>query len=225
MNWVLRPSTLALRRVAPSTRLASSFVVKRPSPSAARVAPTPLVFCSAQEWSPRHQLHVPDRPKLSAYSSALTESGFTCIECRFSPPSRSDVSRTSEELLELYTNEIRANLQTLGHPFPPVVFASGFACLIAQAYVSSHPARGLFLVSPPLSNASLYPDILPTPLPEFDYELRFPIAVMGSSDHVAAIKAQTRFAPSAWVDLIQVENLQSNHPIEEVERWVDELGI
>lgn len=121
--------------------------------------------------------------------------------------------------------ELKAKLQTLGYPFPPVVFASDFASLIAQTYVSSYPAQGLFLVSPPLSNASLYPDVLPTPLPEFNYELQFPVAVMATRDYMSTVKAQSRFTRSAWVDLVEVENLEGDRAIKEVGRWVDELGI
>lgn len=121
--------------------------------------------------------------------------------------------------------ELRAKLRILGYSFPPVVFASGFASLIAQAYISSHPAQGLFLVSPPLSNASLYPGSLPTPLSEFNYELQFPVAVMATPDYMATARTSSRFTRSTWVDLIEVENLQSMQAIKEVERWVDELGI
>jgi hypothetical protein len=121
--------------------------------------------------------------------------------------------------------ELSAKLQILGYPFPPVVFASDFASLIAQAYISSYPAQGLFLVSPPLSNASLYPDILPTPLSEFNYELHFPVAVMATPDYMPMVKTQSRFTRSTWVDLIEVENLEGNQAIKEVERWVDELGV
>lgn len=113
-----------------------------------------------------------------------------------------------------------------GYPFPPVIFASGFASLIAQTYISSYPAQGLFLVSPPLeSNTSLYPDILPTPLSEFNYEPHFPVAVMATSGYMATVKTQCRFTRSTWVDLIEMENLEDGRAIKEVERWIDELGV
>ncbi|KAG9314501.1 hypothetical protein JVU11DRAFT_5298 [Chiua virens] len=71
----------------------------------------------------------------------------------------------------------------------------------------------------------LCPDMLPTPLSEFNYELHFPIALMATSDSMATVKTQRRFTHSRWVDLIEVENLESDQAIKEVERWVDELGI
>ena len=44
------------------------------------------------------------RSRLSACSSALAETGFTCIESHFLRPSGFGVTSTSEELMQLYSN-------------------------------------------------------------------------------------------------------------------------
>ena len=49
-------------------------------------------------------------------------------------------------------------------PFPPVIVARGCTCLIAQTYISSNPASGLVLISPPVSNRELFGTMLPTQL-------------------------------------------------------------
>ncbi|KIJ68284.1 hypothetical protein HYDPIDRAFT_24578 [Hydnomerulius pinastri MD-312] len=199
-------------------RPVSSFSVRTPPPSATREVPTPLVFCSAGEWAPGARL------RHSTYSSFFTAKGFTCIESNFERPLEPSIS-TPEDLMEHYSNELKANLRMSSSPFPPVIFASGFASLIAQTYISSNPAQGLFLISPPPSNASLYPGTLPTPLTEFNFELKFPLALMARAKEMVVIKAQSRFSESQWVDLIEVEDLAGEQALEKVEQWLDELGI
>lgn len=54
---------------------------------------------------------------------------------------------------------------TKATPFPPLVFASRAACVVAEEYVSSHALSGLVLDRPPGNN-------------DFDYEPHFPVAVI-----------------------------------------------
>ncbi|KAF9229467.1 hypothetical protein BS17DRAFT_689005 [Gyrodon lividus] len=217
MRRLLRQSS-PLHVHGTSLRFRSCFTIKRPPPAATREVPTPLVFCSAGQWVP--QAH----KRLSAHSSFFAEKGFTCIESNFTRPLEPGIS-TSKELVEHCSNALRTNLWMSGSPFPPVIFASGFASLIAQTYISSNPAQGLFLISPPPSNASLYPDTLPTPLAEFNYEPQFPLALMAQPEEMAALRAQSRFSQSVWVDLIEVEDLEGRQALKKIEQWIDELGI
>jgi hypothetical protein len=116
-------------------------------------------------------------------------------------------------------------LHLSGSPFPPVIFARGFASLIAQTYVSSNPASGLFLISPPLSNASCFPGILPTPLGEFDYELNFPLAIMARPAELTQLRKYSRLCQDEYVDLVELDNLEGRDAFLRIEQWLDELGI
>ncbi|KAF9240928.1 hypothetical protein BU15DRAFT_45417 [Melanogaster broomeanus] len=225
MQHLLRRSS-PLRAHASLSRFASTFTVKRPSPSATREVPTPLVFCSAGEWAPQaHTTNLYDPSSDFPHTPLfLAEKGFTCIETSFTRPPEPGIT-TSDELMAHCSQVENEPADVRLSPFPPVIFASGFASLIAQTYISSNPAQGLFLISPPPSNASFYPDTLPTPLAEFNYELQFPLALMAQPKEMAVLRAQSRFSQSAWVDLIEVEDLEGSQALKNVEQWLDELGV
>ena len=180
---------------------------------------------------------------ISEVTSMLVEKGHTCIEGDFGPPSEGEIFSSSQNLMDrlsegmlflfvqgslvliLSTSELKVNLRLSGSPFPPVIFARGFASLIAQTYVSSNPAQGLFLISPPLSNTSLFPGVLPTPLGEFDYELTFPVAVMARPAEMVQLRRHSRLAQDRFVDLIELSNLEGRDAFLRIEQWLDELGI
>lgn len=155
----------------------------------------------------------------------LAEKGHTCIEVDFGLPGESDKCSSSQNLVDRLSEELKSNLRLSGSPFPPVIFARGFASLIAQTYISSHPAQGLFLISPPLSNASLFPNVLPTPLGEFDYEPKFPVAVMARPADMDLLRKYSRLGQDDLVDLIQCDNLEGRDAFTRIEQWLDELGI
>ncbi|KAH7921792.1 hypothetical protein BV22DRAFT_1018635 [Leucogyrophana mollusca] len=197
-------------------RRASSFVVKQPPRGAPREVPTPLVFCSAGAWEPEA------RQGLAIYTSMFVEKGFTCIESDFVlPPKTLD----SQELMDHFAGELKSSIRSSGIPFPPVIFARGFASLIAQTYVSSNPAHGLFLISPPINNASVPRYVLPSELPEFDFELKFPLAVMAQPTHLNLLKANSRLGQSDYVDLLEANDLETPEATQKMMQWVDELGI
>jgi len=169
----------------------------------------------------------------------LAEKGYTCIDSDFGPPCTGEMPLSSQGLMNCLSEgmfslliknvissylfqELKVNLRLSGSPFPPVIFARGFASLIAQTYISSNPAHGLFLISPPLSNALLFPAVLRTPLPEFDYELNFPIAVMARSAEMVQLRKYGRLGRDESVDLVELED---NNAFLKIERWLDELGI
>ncbi|KAG1757410.1 hypothetical protein EDB19DRAFT_1657328 [Suillus lakei] len=207
-------------RTALQARHLSTFTVRNPPKHAPREVPTPLVFCSASHWD------LGTRNNMSQlFSSMLAEKGHTCIEVDFGPPSEGEGCSSSQNLMDRLSEELKVNLRLSGSPFPPVIFAQGFASLIAQTYISSHPAQGLFLISPPLSNASLFPSVLPTPLGEFDYELKFPVAVMARPVEIVQLRKYSRLGQDEFVDLIELDNVEGRDAFLKIEQWLDELGI
>ncbi|KAG1773167.1 hypothetical protein EDD22DRAFT_767739 [Suillus occidentalis] len=202
-------------RTTLQVRYSSTFTVRNPPKHAPREVPTPLVLCSASHWDFGTRNNIPQ-----PFASMLAEKGHTCIEVDFGLPGESE-----NAYYILSASELKINLRLSGSPFPPVIFARGFASLIAQTYISSHPAQGLFLISPPLSNASLFPNVLPTPLGEFDYEPKFPVAVMARPADMDLLRKYSRLGQNDLVDLIQCDNLEGRDAFMRIEQWLDELGI
>lgn len=207
-------------RIALQVRHSSTFTVRNPPKHAPREVPTPLVLCSASYWDLGTQNNIPQ-----SYASMLAEKGHTCIEVDFGSPDKNQECFSSQNLVDHLSEELKDNLRLSGSPFPPVIFARGFASPIAQTYISSHAAQGLFLISPPLSNASLFPSLLPTPLREFDYELKFPIAVMARPVEMDQLRKDSRLGQNEFVDLIECDSLECRDAFMRIEQWLDELGI
>lgn len=111
-------------------------------------------------------------------------------------------------------------------PFPPVIFARSSACLIAETYISSHPASGMALISPPDTNAALQElGRLPTELSEFDYEPNFPIAVIATPDNLEHLQQHNRLSQHPSVDKLAVMDLEGQEALTKIELWLDEIGI
>lgn len=111
-------------------------------------------------------------------------------------------------------------------PFPPVVIARSASCLIAESYISSNPAAGMVLISPPVSNQSLEGDLLPNKLPEFDYEPYFPIVVIDTEQSIRELKENNRICQDEDVETLSVSNLQNDSELlSVVEDWLERLGI
>ncbi|KAG2129921.1 hypothetical protein DEU56DRAFT_816233 [Suillus clintonianus] len=208
------------RTAAFQVRHSSTFAVWNPPKQAPREVPTPLVLCSASHWDSGTRNNIPQ-----IFATMLAEKGHTCIEVDFGLPGDGEMCSSSQDLMDRLSEELKVNLHLSGSPFPPVIFARGFASLIAQAYISSHPAQGLFLISPPPSNTSLFPSILPTPLGEFDYELKFPVAVMACPTEMVQLRKHSRLGQDELVDLIEIDNLEGRDAFLRIEQWLDELGI
>lgn len=106
------------------------------------------------------------------------------------------------------------------------MIARALGSLIAQTFISSHPASGLVLISPPLSNSSdSVSDLLPTPLPEFDFEPRFPVALVCTHAESELLKKTNRLAQDADVDILAVDDVDSQEAFVKIEQWMDEVGI
>lgn len=177
---------------------------------------------------------------MTAFASWFPEKGFTCIESDLSMQKDSfqnsdDLMRHFESrMLFLYLlvaqlptsfiSELSNVIRLAAIPFPPVIFARKSASLIAQTYISSNPASGLFLISPPPSN-SVSKTLLPTPLQEFDFEPKFPIAIMASREEMNVLKTESRLGADLGVDKIEVDNLEGHDVLVAIEQWLDELGI
>lgn len=134
------------------------------------------------------------------------------------------IAADSKVLMHHFTSQLSSGIRLAAIPFPPVIFARSSACLIAQTYISSNTASGLFLISPPPSN-SASKAFLPTPLQEFDFEPKFPIAIMASQQEMSVFKKGSRLGRDLGVDRIEIENAEGQKAFVAIEQWLDELGI
>ncbi|KAG8711701.1 hypothetical protein FRC08_015571 [Ceratobasidium sp. 394] len=156
----------------------------------------------------------------------FAERGYSTLEIDLAPPTASEnASKTSQALLEHFTKDLRSHIRLAAIPFPPVIIARAGTCIVAQSYIESNLASGLVLIEPPVSNASCVPDLLPTPLDEFTFEPRFPIAVISSSDKVKESRIVREGENSGWVDVLKVKNIAGSSPAMDIEKWLDSIGI
>lgn len=176
---------------------------------------------------------------MNVFASMFPEKGFTCIQTDLTMPSSPAVdsealmhhfeSRKHSSASKLAAHTIHINIELskdirlAAIPFPPVLFARASACIIAQTYISSNPATGLFLISPPPTNTAAKGP-LPTVLKEFDFEAKFPIAVMASSKDMDILK-ESRLGSDIGVDKIEVAKVDGQEAFVAIEQWLDELGI
>ncbi|KAI0765887.1 hypothetical protein BD413DRAFT_159817 [Trametes elegans] len=196
----------------------TAYLLRTPPASAPREVPTPLVFVSSSGWDAK------SRDGMSTYASWYAERGYTCLEIDLAKPR--DVA-TSEALMKHYESELASHIRTLAIPFAPVIVSRAGSTLIAQTYISSHPATGLLLISPPPSNAVAPPGLLPTPLPEFDFEPRFPCAVMCTQREQGALE-ENRLWRDPDVHKIVVEDERAvvgQEGVVKIEQWLDEIGV
>ncbi|RDX51672.1 hypothetical protein OH76DRAFT_1435096 [Lentinus brumalis] len=200
----------------------TAHLLRRPSPSAPREAPVPLVFLSASRWDARSQTGMRDS------AAWFAERGYTCLEIDLGHP---ESVQSSEALMKHYESELASHIRLLAIPFAPVIVARAGGTLIAQTYISSYPASALLLISPPPSNASLSAasaPSLPTPLPEFNFEPRFPCAVMCTESEQPTLERENRLWKDPNVDKIVVPDeraVAGQEGLVKIEMWLDELGI
>ncbi|KAF9458207.1 hypothetical protein BDZ94DRAFT_1271290 [Collybia nuda] len=215
-TWCVYHTLLSLKPCKRNTRYYSS-ILRTPPPSTGQ-APTPLVFVSAPTWD------VSSHHDMSAVSSALTQKGYTCLDIGIYLP-KGEILTDSPKTMQYFESELKDAIRSAEIAFPPVLIARYSACLIAQSYISSHPASGLFMISPPASNASVENVVLPTHLKEFDFEPRFPIAIMATLKEVEKLSQHNRLAKHSAVDKIYVSRIDGQCLAVEIEKWLDELGM
>ena len=127
--------------------------------------------------------------------------------------------------------ELASHIRLLMIPFAPIIVARGAGTLIAQTYISSYPASALLLISPPPSNSVLAASdksLLPTALPEFDFEPRFPVAIMATQQERSVLERENRLWKDPDVDKLVVRDettLTGQEGLVKIEQWLDELGF
>ncbi|KAF9068067.1 hypothetical protein BDP27DRAFT_1403484 [Rhodocollybia butyracea] len=214
MTCLFRPLAQTRLRLQ---RPISSFLVHEPPSSASRIVPTPLVFVSASKWD-----HSSTREGFSVLAKMYSEKGYICLDTDIAVSANTNPANVMQHL----ESELKSVVRSSFNPFPPVFFARGAACLITQTYISSNPASGLILMSPPVSNSSISQSILSHALPEFNFEPAFPIAIVDTPQGMAKLQtANNRLANDDRVDKIIVDDLEGQDAFVKMEQWMDDIGI
>jgi len=154
----------------------------------------------------------------------LAEKGFTCLQVDLSPPTDPE-TLSSNEITAHFESGLRSAIRSAMIPFAPVIIARSAACVIAQTYVSSNPAIGIFLVVPDASSQAVPTKLFLTTLEEFPFEATFPIAVMGTHAEIGALTSRGLLAKESTVDLIETSELSDHAFLTKLESWLDSLGI
>ncbi|EIN11124.1 hypothetical protein PUNSTDRAFT_101157 [Punctularia strigosozonata HHB-11173 SS5] len=219
----------------------TAYTIRTPPATSPREVPTPLVFLSSSAWDGASAQSMRD------FASMFAERGYTCLEIDLGRP---ETIGSSEALIDLVVvlligslaAELRSHIRLTAIPFAPVLIARDGGTLIAQSYVESNPATGLIMISPPASNTSFatsyssHSTRLPTPLPEFTYEPKFPIAILGSPSEIVSLKRDHRLGKigsqggsSRWtrggVHWLQVHDTMGQEARTQMELWLDEIGV
>lgn len=121
--------------------------------------------------------------------------------------------------------DLTSHIRLTAIPFPPVIIARAGTCIIAQSYIESNPAYALVLIEPPISNSSCIPELLPTPVDEFTFEPKFPIAVISSSDKIKGSRIVHEGEREGWVSVLKVRDLAGSSTLMDIERWMDSIGV
>jgi hypothetical protein len=150
-----------------------------------------------------------------------SEKGYTCIDTDLLPSGDTN----SANIMQRLESELKGVVRASFNPFPPVFFSRGAACLITQTYISSNPASGLVLISPPAFNNSLPESHLFNAVPEFNFEPTFPIAIVDTPQGMANLQTQNRLAKDSRVDKIVVNDVEGQDAFVKMEQWMDEIGI
>lgn len=100
-----------------------------------------------------------------------------------------------------------------------MLFARSRAAVIAQSYISSHPASAMILMGDiPATNAEIG-------LEEFNFEPRFPIALLTTARKMEQLRETNRLAQDPQVELLTTEDLASTDAFLKITDWLDDLGI
>ncbi|KAF4605370.1 hypothetical protein EYR40_004154 [Pleurotus pulmonarius] len=164
---------------------------------------------------------------LKQLAEKLAAKGFVCVHCDIDLPKTHEASQDtqSESLMNYFESEFVSCLSQSPSPFPPVIFARGTGSLIAQTFISSHRAGGMLLISPPSSNTDVPDHLLPTPLPEFDFEMKFPIALIGTAEEIDKLQHHRDLTKTGYVDTYIVGAVDEGTVLLKAEEWLDELNI
>jgi hypothetical protein len=98
--------------------------------------------------------------------------------------------------------------------------------LIAQTYISSHPASGLILISPsPSTSSQEVNKLLPTPIEEFNYEAKFPLLVVDTPTDMKRHQAENRLVRDDDVEVISIQDVDGQEAFRKIETWLDQSGF
>lgn len=157
----------------------------QPSPEAARIAPTPIVFLSARKLNGNKAAS----ELWSAFIEAASSHGFESLLLDLDPDSLP--SDSSSSVLDAFEGEMATSLRHAA-AFPPVLFCRDHASIVGEKYASSNGLSALVLIDPAISVVDAINDstkhMLPTPLEEFNFEPRFPCKIAWSSRHIEKIE-------------------------------------
>jgi hypothetical protein len=121
-------------------------------------------------------------------------------------------------------------------PFAPIIIAAESSTLLSQSYISSHPASGLVLISPPHS-ATIATSFKSDnePLPELTYEPHFPVLVVASDTQATEVQQQNRLVRDyanrgvgrggKGVSFETAPDVYSEQSRMAIERWMDRCGF
>lgn len=180
------------------------YLLRKPSDSAPRECPTPLVLVRARGLGLEESNE--EEETWNYWAQMFGEKGYTALEVDITAPSSLSIapesssgtdgagSQSSDAAvspLKAMSTLLASQIRLLAIPFPPIVVASGAAsCLLTQAFVEDNPAAALVMLNPP-------PDADPRPQqaqqawtwPSFKYEGTFPILVMSDKQGVQRMES------------------------------------
>ncbi|GAA6015101.1 hypothetical protein JCM11491_001662 [Sporobolomyces phaffii] len=216
----LRP----LAKLRSCSRTVSTLRVVESS-DAARSLALPLCFLSVTGFDSR------DSSRWHAWIDRFASKGYSSLVVDLDPELALAASTTSEHLLSALERELVSLLRdSSASPFPPLLFASAAASLVAETYVSSHPLSGLVLDRPlaaPLAHSRL-PAAFKTPLAEFDYEPFFPVAVVEDAGAPSESRLASEFGGAVDDDdalVRRIDVTRDDDGWRQVMDWMDENGL
>lgn len=122
--------------------------------------------------------------------------------------------------------ELSSHIRLTSIPFAPVLVARSSGSLIAQTYISSHPASGLILISPnPKTSSPESIAILPTPLKEFNFEAKFPLVIIDTPAGTKVQQKENRLVKEDGIEIITVDDVDGQEAFRQIEMWLDESGF
>lgn len=199
-----------------SRRFKSTLRVIPASSSAEREVPTPILFLTASKWTSS----APASEAFAEWIEHFSSQGYSSLLLDLDPDQPTSDVKDSAQLMEIFEKDTIKTLHQAGQtpPFPPVMISSGPASLIAQTYVSSRPLTALQLIDPPINNKYLRkdrPELLPSDLAEFDFEITFPVRVVWSQAELQ--RQQEKSVP--WYDVHRIEHEREEEADESLERY------
>ncbi|GAA5928776.1 uncharacterized protein JCM15063_003964 [Sporobolomyces koalae] len=184
----------------------------------------PLCFVSVRGWD------ASDSAGWHDWIERFSSKGYSSLVLDLDPQAATAQAKTSKSVLSALEQELVSLLRdpATSSPFPPLVFASSTASILAETYVSSHPLSGLVLDQPvpaPLARTRI-PRAFPTDVDEFDYEPFFPVAVISRDGQDSLHRLVTDFGGPDEDSLVRtIVAERDEHGWQQIMEWMDEHGL